>query len=647
MIRDATYIYCRKYYSYTIEKLLKSIFILFIVTIILPAVTYATTPVIVAGNGSTGYSGDDGPATSARLWSPWTIDVDSNGNLFIADTINHRIRRVDAITQVITTVAGNGSGGTSGDGSAATSASIGNPHGLAVDSNVNLFFADTVNNNIRRVGAITNIITTVANLNTAFGVAVDNAGNLFIADTTNNQILRVDAVTNTITTAVSGAGLSSPYGVDVDSNGNLYIADTFNSRIIRVDAVTGLITTIVNNPGFVFDLSIDEAGNTFYVTWNHPSSPSHGIWKWDINTGTSSMLTTIPNGQGIGIGGSDVYVTSNNAVYKLAGVADAGNLPPEADAGPDQTVECTSPSGTSVILDGSSSTDPDGDLLTYTWDGPFGMTTGVNPTVNMPMNTSPTIANVTLTVSDGTETDTDDVFITVQDTTPPAITAPDNVSVEQASSSGTSVTLGTPTVSDNCHANPTVTNDAPEVFPRGETIVSWTATDASGNFDIATQTVTVVDTTAPKVRVKLKKKRKSWFRVKFSATDMGDTDLTVVALLNGIIVTNGQLVKLIHDDNSSDDKSSDDSSSNDNDKETFKGSKFTLKVTATDDSGNVGTGTDTFSFPPKRYRGDHRKFKKKLKKLKKKWRKRYSNNNGKGAKMWRKWRKLRKKCRHW
>jgi len=569
MRRDATHIYRRKYYTYTIEKLLKSIFILFIATIILPAVTYAVTPVIVAGNGSTGYSGDNGPATSARLWSPWTIDVDSNGNLFIADTINHRIRRVDAITQVITTVAGNGSGGTSGDGSAATSASIGNPHGLAVDSNVNLFFVDTVNNNIRRVDSNTDIITTVANLNTAFGVAVDNAGNLFIADTTNNQILRVDAVTNTITTAVSGAGLSSPYGVDVDSNGNLYIADTFNSRIIRVDAVTGLITTIVNNPGFVFDLSIDEAGNIFYVTWNHPSFPSHGFWKWDINTSTSSMLTTIPNGQGIGIGGSDVYVTSNNVVYKLAGVADSGNLPPEADGGPDQTVECTSPSGASVILDGSSSTDPDGDLLTYTWDGPFGMTTGVSPTVNMPMNTSPTIANVTLTVSDGIGTDTDDVFITVK------------------------------------------------------------------------------DTTAPKVRVKLKKKRRGYFRIKFSAKDICDTDPTVVALLNGVSVINGQIVKLQYGYHSCDDKSSDDSSSNDNDKKAFKGSKFTLKVTATDDSGNVGTGTDTFSFPPKRYRGDHRKFKKKLKKLKKKWRKRYSNNNGKGAKMWRKWRKLRKRCRHW
>jgi sugar lactone lactonase YvrE len=588
MRRDTTHIYCRKYYSYTIEKLLKSIFILFIATIILPAVTYAVTPVIVAGNGSTGYSGDEGAAISAKLWNPWTIDVDSNGNLFIADTINHRIRRVDAITQIITTVAGNGSGGTSGDGSAATSASIGNPHGLAVDSNVNLFFADTVNNNIRRVDANTDIITTVANLNTAFGVAVDNAGNLFIADTTNNQILRVDAVTNTITTAVSGAGLSSPYGVDVDSNGNLYVTDTFNSRIIRVDAVTGLITTIVNNPGFVFDLSIDEAGNIFYVTWNHPAPSSHGTWKWDINTGTSSMLTTIPNGQGIGIGGSDVYVTSNNAVYKLAGVADSGNQPPVAVGTLNSQVEHGCRGCGRVRLDGTGSFDPDNDpIVSYTWTGPFGTATGATPTVTMPLGTS----NVNLIVNDGT------------------------------------------------------------VDSEPDTVI-----------------ITITDTKVPKVRVKLKKKpKKGCFRVEFSVKDICDPDPTVVALLNGISVTNGQVVKLIRDDDSSDDdsgsghkkkkkrkkhhggdKSSDDSSCDENNKVTFKGSKFTLTVTATDDSENVGTGTDTFVFPPKRYRGDHRKFKNKLKKLKKKWRKRYSShNNSKGCRTWRKWRNLRKRCRRW
>lgn len=106
-------------------------------------------------------------------------------------------------------------------------------------------------------------------------------------------------------------------------------------------------------------------------------------------------------------------------------------------------------------------------------------------------------------------------------------------------------------------------------------------------------------------------------------------------------------MKLQYEDDSSDDSSSNDSSCDDNDKVTFKGSKFTLKVTATDDSGNVGTGTDTFNFPRKRCRGDHRKLKNKLKKLKKKWRNRYSNNKGKGSKMWRKWRKLRKICRHW
>ncbi|MBC8549579.1 MAG: hypothetical protein H8D23_08000 [Candidatus Brocadiales bacterium] len=562
--------------------------LVFIVILVLPVISYAQTRTVVAGDGTFGFSGDGGLATDAQIAnSTWTVTIDNSGNLFIADQGNHRIRRVDAITGIITTVAGDGGSGFSGDDglTLATDASISNPYGVAVDSAGNLFFADLVNDRIRRVDAVTDIITTVvgtgtpgssgdagpaalAQLNSPAGIAMDSAGNLFIADSANNRIRRVDASTGNITAVAGNGGLGFsgdggpatnasfffPYGVAVDSNGNLFIADTFNNRIRRVDGNTGVITTIVNSPGFVFDLSVDNAGNVFYVIRDHPSFPSSEVWKWDAPTGPETLFSTVHTGLGISVDGSDVYVTTSNSyeVYKYS-----DNQPPVADAGPDQTVECTSPSGASVTLDGSGSTDPDEDSLTYTWDGPFGMTTGVSPTVNMPMNTSPTIANVTLTVSDGTETDTDDVFITVQ------------------------------------------------------------------------------DTTAPKVRAKLKKKKKGCFRVEFSATDICDADPTVVALLNGVSVTNGQLVKLIHD--------GDDDSSSDNNKVTFKGSKFTLKVTATDDSGNVGTKSDTFVFPSKRCRSDDRKLKKKLKKLKKKWRKRYSShNNSNGCKTWNKWSKWRK-----
>ena len=131
-----------------------------------PGVTAQDIITTVAGTGILGFSGDGGPATSAQLWNPSGVAVDSAGNLFLADGLNHRIRRVDAATGVITTVAGSGpSGGPgafSGDGGPATSARLNVPSAVAVDSTGNLFLADRNNHRIRRVDAATGIITTVA-----------------------------------------------------------------------------------------------------------------------------------------------------------------------------------------------------------------------------------------------------------------------------------------------------------------------------------------------------------------------------------------------------------------------------------------------------------------------------------------------------
>src|SRR5207302_590405 len=126
-----------------------------------------------------GFSGDGGAATSVRLSFPTGVALDGSGNLFIADAQNHRIRRVDAATDVITTVAGNGTQGFSGDGGAATSASLYFPSGVALDGSGNLFIADSHNHRIRRVDAATGIITTVAgNVTQGFsgdGVAATSA----------------------------------------------------------------------------------------------------------------------------------------------------------------------------------------------------------------------------------------------------------------------------------------------------------------------------------------------------------------------------------------------------------------------------------------------------------------------------------------
>jgi sugar lactone lactonase YvrE len=222
----------------------------------------------VAGNGTAGYSGDGGAATSAELNTPIGVAVDGAGNLYIADNTKSRVREVSAGTGIITTVAGNGTTGYSGDGGAATSAELNAPTGVAVDGAGDLYIVDFGNNRIRKVSAGTGnrIITTVAGSGTAgysgdgglatnaellnpYGVAVDSAGDLYIADSTNNRIREVSAGTGFISTvagngtggysgdggASTSAELSGPSGVALDSAGNLYIADSGNNRVREVE----------------------------------------------------------------------------------------------------------------------------------------------------------------------------------------------------------------------------------------------------------------------------------------------------------------------------------------------------------------------------------------------------------------------------
>jgi sugar lactone lactonase YvrE len=223
----------------------------------------------VAGNGSFALAGDGGPAISASLWSPSAVALDAAGNLYIADTGNQRIRKVDAATGIITTVAGNDSSGFAGDGGAATSASLFYPQGVALDAAGNLYIADHTNYRVRKVAATTGIITTVAGngiygyagdggaatsaiLYNPHGVALDASGNLYIADTVNNRVRRVAATTGIITTlagdgigtfagdsgAATSASLNYPNGVALDASGNLYIADQYNHRVRKVILVT-------------------------------------------------------------------------------------------------------------------------------------------------------------------------------------------------------------------------------------------------------------------------------------------------------------------------------------------------------------------------------------------------------------------------
>lgn len=229
----------------------------------------------VAGNGTAGYSGDGGIATSAKISTAFGIGVDASGNIYIPDQANNRIRKVTASTGVISTVAGNGTAGYSGDGGAATNAMLGGyVDGVALDASGNIYIADFQNNRIRKVKVSTGIITTLAGngtagyagdngaassakLNGPVGVAVDSSGNIYISDSNNYRIRKVTTSTGIITTVAgngttgySGDGgiatsakISSTQGIWVDASGNIYIADRGNGRIRKVTASTGIIST--------------------------------------------------------------------------------------------------------------------------------------------------------------------------------------------------------------------------------------------------------------------------------------------------------------------------------------------------------------------------------------------------------------------
>ena len=281
----------------------------------------------VAGTGANGYTGDNGPATSATFAGIFAVAVDYAGNQYIDDYNNDIFRKVTAATGIVTTFAGDGTEGYTGDNGPATGAEIDIDWNAGSDAAGNVYIADTNNNVIREVNAVTGIITTVVGDCCSFtgtglqgyngdgiaattaelffpqGVVTDTSGNLYIADYGNNRIRELNAATGTIST-VAGTGfgdgatgtggytgdngpatsaeLNGPGAIAIDSAGNFYIADFYNSAVRKVTAATGVITTVAgdgthgdtgdNGPatsaevGSPIGLTVDAAGDLYIVS---------------------------------------------------------------------------------------------------------------------------------------------------------------------------------------------------------------------------------------------------------------------------------------------------------------------------------------------------------------------------------------------
>jgi DNA-binding beta-propeller fold protein YncE len=285
------------------------------------------------GTGEKGFAGDGGPATKALLNQPFDVAFDKSGNLYLSDSFNHRIRRVDTKSGIITTVAGNGKKGFGGDGGKATEAMLNEPYGIELDQDGNLFIVDRLNYCIRKVDAKTGTIATVAGtggksgydgdgglatkslLVEPNGIALDGKGKLFIADVAGHRVRVVDLIAGTIATlAGNGKGVTvgdggpveqatfnGPRALAVHPDGSLLVVERNGNSVRRIDLKNGVVARFAGTgkKGYTGDggkaldaafdgpkeIDIDKDGNVYVV-----DTENEAIRRIDAKSG---MITTV------------------------------------------------------------------------------------------------------------------------------------------------------------------------------------------------------------------------------------------------------------------------------------------------------------------------------------------------------------------
>ncbi len=518
----------------------------------------------VAGTGEQGYSGDNGAATAAQLSYPTGVEADRSGNLYIADAFNFRIRKVDAEGN-IATVAGDGTGGFSGDSGPATAAQLNVPYGVAPDGAGNLYIADTDNHRIRKIDAAGNIATvagtgqqgyggdsgaaTAAQLNSPYGVAPDESGNLYIADTGNHRIRKVDAAGNITTVAGDGtsgfsgdngpaiaAQLNAPFSVALDESGHLYIADAGNHRIRWVDAADGNIATVAGTgqQGFngnggpatqaqldgPYDVAVDLAGNIYIAdAFNgrirkvSPPMPAATLiaapaeitagqsttLKW---TSTNAVSAEIDNGVGAvspPSAGSATVSPTTTTTYTLT-VANANNVTARA------TAAVTVAAAPTATLSATDTTITRGQSTTLQWTSTNAVSAeidqrvgAVSPAAAGAHSVSPSAAGTiayTLTVTDNNGVPAAaTATLTVQDPSTLAFSA-DDASITAGQSTTlrwTASNANSAEIDNGIGAVSPAAAGAVTVSPAADTTYTLTVTDNNGSQAAASVTITVAD----------------------------------------------------------------------------------------------------------------------------------------------------------